>query len=111
LPSADAAGPWRAEADGIALWLRLTPKGGKDAVDGVETLSDGRRVIKARVRAAPENGKANAALIELVAKLLRAPKSAVSIRSGETARIKQIFIAGAPAAYLDALQSLAPMDG
>jgi uncharacterized protein YggU (UPF0235/DUF167 family) len=68
-------------------------------------------VIKARVRAAPENGKANAALIELVAKLLRAPKSAVSIRSGETARIKQIFIAGAPAAYLDALQSLAPMDG
>ena len=68
-------------------------------------------MIKARVRAAPENGKANAALIELVAKLLRAPKSAVSIRSGETARIKQIFIAGAPAAYLDALQSLAPMDG
>jgi uncharacterized protein YggU (UPF0235/DUF167 family) len=68
-------------------------------------------VIKARVRAAPENGKANAALIELVARLLRAPKSAVSIRSGETARIKQIFIAGAPAAYLDALQSLAPMDG
>jgi uncharacterized protein YggU (UPF0235/DUF167 family) len=68
-------------------------------------------VIKARVRAAPENGKANAALIELVARLLRAPKSAVSIRSGETARIKQIFIAGAPAAYLDALQSLAPTDG
>ena len=111
MPSADATGPWRAEADGIALWLRLTPKGGKDAVDGVETLSDGRRVIKARVRAAPENGKANAALIELVARLLRAPKSAVSIRSGETARIKQIFIAGAPAAYLDALQSLAPTDG
>lgn len=93
------------------MWLRLTPKGGKDAVDGIETLSDGRRVIKARVRAAPENGKANAALIDLVAGLLKAPKSAVSIRSGETARIKQIFIAGAPAAYLDALQSLAPTDG
>lgn len=93
------------------MWLRLTPKGGKDAVDGIETLSDGRRVIKARVRAAPENGKANAALIDLVAGLLKAPKSAVSIRSGETARIKHLFIAGAPAAYLDALQLLAPMDG
>ena len=112
MPSADDAGPcWRAQADGIALWLRLTPKGGRDAVDGIETLSDGRRVLKARVRAAPENGKANAALIDLVAKLLRAPKSAVSIRAGETARIKQIFIAGAPAAYLDALQLLAPTDG
>ena len=111
LPSADAGACWRLEAEGLALWLRLSPKGGRDAVEGVEILSDGRRVLKARVRAAPENGKANAALIDLLASWLRAPKSAISIRSGETARIKQIFIAGAPAAYLDALQSLAQLDG
>ncbi len=111
LPSAEASLCWRLEAAGIALWLRLSPKGGRDAVEGVETLSDGRRVLKARVRAAPENGKANAALIDLLAAWLRAPKSAIMIRSGETARIKQIFIAGAPADYLDALQSLAPLDG
>ncbi len=111
MPSADAGGCWRLEANGIALWLRLTPKGGRDAVEGVETLSDGRRVLKARVRAAPDNGKANAALIDLLAGWLRAPKRAISIRSGETARIKQIFIAGAPAAHLDALQSLAQLDG
>ena len=111
LPSVDAGICWREEPDGIALWLRLSPKGGRDAVEGVEILSDGRRVLKARVRAAPENGKANAALIDLLASWLRAPKSAISIRSGETARIKQIFIAGAPAAYLDALQSLAQLDG
>lgn len=111
MPSAEGSACWRLEAEGIALWLRLSPKGGRDAIEGLETLSDGRRVLKARVRAAPENGKANAAMIDLVAGWLRAPKSAVSIRSGETARIKQIFIAGAPAVYLDALQSLAPMDG
>lgn len=80
-------------------------------MDGVETLADGRRVLKARVRAAPENGRANAALIELVADLLGVPKRAVSIRAGETGRIKQIFIAGAPAPYLDALARLAPTDG
>lgn len=80
-------------------------------MEGVETLADGRRVLKARVRAAPENGRANAALIELVAGLLGVPKRAVSIRAGATGRVKQIFVAGPPAPYLDALASLAPTDG
>jgi uncharacterized protein YggU (UPF0235/DUF167 family) len=110
LPSAEAA-PWTAAADGLAIRIRLTPRGGRDAFDGVEALADGARVLKARVRAAPENGRANAALIDLVAGLLRAPKRAVTIRSGETGRIKQIFVAGPPAPYLDALARLAPMDG
>ena len=96
---------------GVALWLRVSPRGGRDAIEGVETLSDGRRFLKARVRAAPENGKANTAVIGLLADWLGAPKRAISIRSGETARIKQVFIAGAPAAYLETLQSLTPMDG
>ena len=103
--------PWAAEPGGLAIRVRLTPKGGRDALDGVETLADGRRVLKARVRAAPENGRANAALIELVAGLLGVPKRAVSIRAGETGRIKQIFVAGPPASYLDALARLAPTDG
>jgi uncharacterized protein (TIGR00251 family) len=110
LPSADANLCWRPETDGVALWLRVSPKGGRDSIEGVETLSDGRRVLKARVRAAPENGRANAAVIDLVADWLSAPKRAISIRSGDTARIKQIFIAGPPAAYLETLQSLTPMD-
>jgi uncharacterized protein YggU (UPF0235/DUF167 family) len=111
LPSVDPDACWRLEIGCVAIWLRLSPKSGRDAIEGVETLSDGRRVLKARVRAAPENGRANAALIELVAGWLRAPRGAISIRSGETARIKQIFIAGAPADYINALQSLAQLDG
>ena len=110
MPSAEAHPCWRLETDGVAVWLRVSPKGARDVIEGVETLSDGRRVLKARVRAAPENGKANAAVIELVADWLSAPKRAISIRSGETARIKQIFIAGAPATYLETLQSLTSMD-
>jgi uncharacterized protein (TIGR00251 family) len=110
LLSAESA-PWSAEPGGVVLWLRLTPKGGRDAIDGVEALSDGRLVLKARVRAAPEDGRANAALIELVAKLLKAPKKAVTIRSGETSRVKKLFIAGDSAPYLDALARLAPTDG
>jgi hypothetical protein len=110
LPS-DRGTPWAAEADGVAFWLRLTPKGGRDAIEGIETLADGRSVVKARVRAPPEDGRANAALVELIAKALRAPKNAVTIRAGETSRLKKIFVAGDPASYLDALASLAPTNG
>lgn len=94
---------WIAEPGGVALWLRLTPKGGRDALEGVETLADGRSVLKARVRAAPEDGRANAALTRLVAEALGAPASAVSIVSGHTARVKKLFVAGDPASILAAL--------
>ena len=51
------------DADGIVLAVRLTPKGGRDSIDGVDTLADGTVVLKARVRAAPSEGEANAALV------------------------------------------------
>jgi uncharacterized protein len=94
---------WRAEEGGVALWLRLTPKGGRDALEGLETLADGRRVLKARVRAAPEDGRANAALEQLVAKTLEAPKSAVAVVAGHTSRVKKLFVSGDSARILDAL--------
>jgi uncharacterized protein len=108
LPSAEP--PWTAEADGVVLFVRLTPKGGRDAIEGVETLADGRAVLKARVRAAPQDGEANAALIALVAKAASAPRRAVTIRAGETSRVKKLFIAGDPACLIDALARLAPQE-
>ena len=58
---------------------------------------DGSAVIRVRVTAVPDKGKANAAVIVLLAKALGVPKSAISVVSGETARLKTIAVAGDPA--------------
>ncbi|GAA0552889.1 hypothetical protein FHS83_001546 [Rhizomicrobium palustre] len=78
----------------VTFHVRLTPKGGRDAVEGWETASDGSRHVKARVRAVPEDGKANAALVQLLAKTLGVPKSAIEIVAGATARLKRIEARG-----------------
>ena len=57
-------------ADGVVVIVRLTPRGGRDAIDGVAQLADGRSVLKVRVRAAASEGEANAALMKLIAKTL-----------------------------------------
>ena len=78
----------------VSFHVRLTPKGGRDAVEGWEAASDGSEHLKCRVRAVPEDGKANTALIELLAKTLAVPKSTIRLVSGATARLKRIEIAG-----------------
>jgi uncharacterized protein (TIGR00251 family) len=87
---------YRVEPAAIVLTVRLTPRAARDSVDGVGTLSDGRAVILARVRAVPDKGAANRALVELLAKTLRVPKSAVEVIAGTTARLKQVRVAGEP---------------
>ena len=84
---------FRVEPDRLVLFVRLTPKGGRDAIDGVETGADGKTYLKARVSAPPEDGKANAALIALIAKVSGVTKSSVSVISCETSRLKQVAIA------------------
>jgi uncharacterized protein YggU (UPF0235/DUF167 family) len=92
---------------GVQLALRVTPRGGRDAVDGVETLADGRSVLKLRVRAVADGGEANRAVTALLAKSLGVPKAAVQLTSGATSRLKQVAIAGDPAALEQALRGLA----
>jgi uncharacterized protein YggU (UPF0235/DUF167 family) len=102
-----AARPWSAIAGGVALSVRLTPKGGRDGVDGIELLADGRSVLKARVRAAPSEGEANAALIRLLAKALGVPPRDVALSAGATARIKRLTIAGDGPTLIAALEKIA----
>lgn len=80
--------PWSLFDDHLRLAVRLTPNGGRDALDGIEADGKGEAFLKARVTAVPEKGKANKALILLIAKSLRIAKSSVSLISGETARKK-----------------------
>jgi len=98
--------PWAAVADGVALSVRLTPKGGRDAIDGIARLSDGRSVLKARVSAPPSEGEANEALVRLIAKAIGVPPRDVALSAGATARVKRLTIAGDAAALIARLEKL-----
>jgi uncharacterized protein YggU (UPF0235/DUF167 family) len=79
---------------GCRIAVRLTPRGGADRIDGWGEDDAGRRFLKVRVRAAPVEGEANAALEALLARALGVPKRAVSIVSGASARLKTLAVEG-----------------
>jgi uncharacterized protein YggU (UPF0235/DUF167 family) len=77
--------------------VRVTPRAASDAVvgwrageraEGVRGVASGE--LGVRVSAAPEGGKANAAVIRVLARSLGIPKSAVSVVRGHTARVKTL---------------------
>lgn len=78
--------------------MRLTPRAGADRIEGWAADSAGREHLKVRVRAAPVDGEANAALEALLARTLGVPKSAVRVARGASARLKQVAIDGLDAA-------------
>lgn len=98
--------PWALAAGGVSVAVRLTPKGGRDAIDGLETLSDGRAVLKVRVRAAPSEGEANEALCRLIAKSVGVPPRDVALVAGATARIKRLAISGDGPTLMAALEKI-----
>jgi uncharacterized protein YggU (UPF0235/DUF167 family) len=86
--------PWTVAASGLSVVVRLTPRGGRDSIDGIAQRADGQYVLKARVRAAATGGEANDALIALLADSAGVPPRDVALVSGATARIKRLTIAG-----------------
>jgi len=78
----------------LFLAVRLTPRGGRDGVDGWAADPEGRPYLKVRVACAPVEGEANAALIVFIAKRLGVAKSAVRLTAGATARLKRLEIDG-----------------
>jgi uncharacterized protein (TIGR00251 family) len=97
---------WRYSTSGISVALRVTPRGGRDDIDGLETLANGRTVVKVRVRAIADGGEANRAVMELLAKVLGVPKAKVRMLSGTTSRLKQIAVDGDPAKLGETLRKL-----
>ena len=86
--------PFRSIADGLSVTVKVTPKASRNAVTGLARDADGAAWLTVAVTAAPENGKANAALIKLLAKEWRLAKSAITVASGATSRHKMLHIAG-----------------
>jgi len=92
--SGAAVRPWAVTPQGLAVTVRLTPRGGREAIDGIEQRADGQCVLKARVRAAATEGEANAALVALLARAAQVPPRDVALVGGAGARIKRLTIAG-----------------
>lgn len=104
-------GFFRRREGGVELAVRLTPKSARDAVEGFETAADGRPHLKARVRAVPEKGKANEALVRLLAGALGVPAGSVEIVAGGTARLKTVRIKGDAAEIEERFAALAAGSG
>ena len=98
--------PWRATPDGVVVSCRLTPKGGRDVIDGVAQLADGSSVLAARVRCAAQGGEVNRALCALLAERLGAPSSSARMAAGSKSRLKQVAVSGDPAALVARLEAL-----
>jgi uncharacterized protein YggU (UPF0235/DUF167 family) len=74
--------------------VRVTPKGGRDAIDGIAALADGTCVLKVRVRAVASDGEANAAVLRVLARALKVPVRAVSLVAGGRGRVKRLRVDG-----------------
>lgn len=103
---------------GVAVRLRVTPRGGDDRIEGLARDAEGKRFLKVRVSAVAEKGRANMAVLKLLAKAWRLPRTALSVTAGETGRNKVVTVAGDAAAlearisaWLDRLPGETGKDG
>lgn len=105
------ASPFIAVPLGVKVCVKLTPKSGANKIGGIIADAAGAAVIKASVAAAPEKGKANEALIKMLASEWRLPKTSLTVASGKTARRKTIFIEGDAASLIMRLNQWARKEG
>lgn len=84
--------------------VRLQPGASQSRIDGAVVLDDGTRVLRVRVSAPPEKGKANQALIKLLARTWGVPKSSIEIRSGQSERRKTLLFCGSDKSLLTFLE-------
>ncbi len=96
----------RAGAD-LILALRLTPRAARARIGGVFTDAQGNCWLQASVTAPPDKGRANAALIALLAKALRVPPSSILLETGDTNRLKRLRLADCTPATEDQLKEIA----
>lgn len=79
---------------GLRLAVRLQPGASCNRIDGPACLDDGQTVLKVRVTAVAEKGRANKALIALLAKTWHLPKTAFELTAGQQNRRKLLTLTG-----------------
>jgi uncharacterized protein len=100
-----AASAFALTKDGLRVLVRLTPRASRDAFEGLGEFEGGAQALKAKVRAAPEDGAANRALIRLAAGTLGLAASRIRLEAGATSRLKTILIKGGGTAAAELLSS------
>ena len=93
-------------ASGIRFAVRVTARGGRDAIEGWQEDARGEPYLKLRVRAVAEDGKANAAVEALLAKALKLPRKSLRISAGGQSRMKMIEVDGPAADLAERLRAL-----
>lgn len=89
--------PYRPGGAGrLRIFVKLTPRASRNAVQGIEPDGEGGSRLKVMVTAVPEAGKANAAMVKLLAKVWKIPRSSLTIAAGETSRLKELDFKGEP---------------
>ena len=96
----------KAHEEGVLVTTRVTPKVSRNAADGVRCDADGNERLVLKVTAPPDKGKANNAVIKLLAKALNVPASQIEIVSGETNRNKTLLVRGESGDLLKSLNAL-----
>jgi uncharacterized protein len=101
-------GPLFPARSGLRFAVRLSPRAKADRLNGVALAADGRKVVAAMVKAPPVDGRANEALLQLLARILHLPRRDLSIVAGAASRNKTVHIAGDPPLLYDRLAALIP---
>ncbi|MDA0703507.1 MAG: DUF167 domain-containing protein [Proteobacteria bacterium] len=87
-------GPVQVAEGGVEVAVRLTPRARRNRIEAVVADAAGDAAFRISVTAPPEGGKANVALIALLAKTWRVPKTAIAIAAGPSSRTKRLALAG-----------------
>jgi hypothetical protein len=97
--------PFAAVTDGVRVAVQLRPGASATGIDGITMDAEGRPRLAARVSVAAERGKANAALIALLAREWRLPKGSMRVSAGAASRRKTVTLEGAPEALMTTLRA------
>ena len=99
-------GPLHPTHDGVCVAIRLTPRAKRNRIVAVVPTAAAGRVVKASVTAPADNGRANEALLQMLANAWRVPRRDLAIVAGTTSRHKMVRVSGDPLMLIERFSAL-----